>query len=87
MLQLRSSTYYQKEYWEKPPTAYERGRCSYKLLIYMAAGVPSISSPVGETNLIVNHKMNGLLANSTTEWISNLIMCTTKFLSFQMLKM
>ena len=53
-------------------TPSQQGRCGYKLLIYMAAGVPSISSPVGEANYIMNHEISGLFADSTEEWIINL---------------
>ena len=50
-------------------TPYQQGRCGYKLLIYMAASVPSLSSPVGEAKYILQHKENGFFANSTDEWI------------------
>jgi glycosyltransferase involved in cell wall biosynthesis len=51
---------------------WERGKCAMKALIYMAAGLPSISSPVGEPAHIVVDGENGFLANSPRDWINKL---------------
>jgi glycosyltransferase involved in cell wall biosynthesis len=51
---------------------WERGKCAMKALIYMAAGLPSISSPVGEPEHIVLDGKNGFLANSSQEWSEKL---------------
>ena len=45
-----------------------RGKCGYKLLQYMAAGVPAIASPVGANRDIVTHEDNGLLAESPADF-------------------
>lgn len=48
---------------------FERGKCGYKLVQYMAAGLPVIASPVGVNNQIVIPGLNGYLANSRQEWL------------------
>jgi len=52
-----------------PDTAWERGKCGFKLIQYMAAGLPVIASPVGANSAIVEHGVNGFLAHDTQEWI------------------
>jgi glycosyltransferase involved in cell wall biosynthesis len=49
-------------------TPWERGKCGYKLIQYMACGKPVIASPVGLNNDIVLHGLNGYLANTYIEW-------------------
>ncbi len=49
---------------------FERGKCGYKLVQYMAAGLPVVASPVGVNRQIVEHQINGYLAHSTEEWLN-----------------
>jgi glycosyltransferase involved in cell wall biosynthesis len=51
---------------------FSRGKCAYKLLQYMAAGLPVVASPVGMNALVVRHRQNGLLANTPDEWLNSL---------------
>jgi len=51
-----------------PDTPWERGKCAYKLLQVMAAGKPVIASPVGANRQVVQHGVNGFLAETPEEW-------------------
>jgi glycosyltransferase involved in cell wall biosynthesis len=48
--------------------AFERGKCGYKLIQYMACGLPVVASPVGVNQQIVDHDGNGYLVQSPEEW-------------------
>jgi glycosyltransferase involved in cell wall biosynthesis len=48
---------------------FERGKCGYKLIQYMASGLPVVASPVGVNQQIVEPQVNGYLANSSTDWL------------------
>lgn len=49
-------------------TPWERGKCGYKLIQYMASGIPVIASGLGVNNEIVKQGINGFVANTLTEW-------------------
>ena len=51
---------------------WERGKCGYKLIQYMAAGRPAVASAIGASSSIVSHGETGFLAKTTQEWISAL---------------
>ena len=53
-------------------TPWERGKCGYKLIQYMACGLPVVASPVGVNKQIVESGINGFLANDTREWLESL---------------
>jgi glycosyltransferase involved in cell wall biosynthesis len=48
--------------------AFERGKCGYKLIQYMACGLPVVASPVGVNRQIVEHGINGFLAETPKQW-------------------
>jgi glycosyltransferase involved in cell wall biosynthesis len=50
-----------------------RGKGGYKLLLYMATGLPVVASPVGVNQEIVQHGDNGFLASRQEEWVKYLI--------------
>lgn len=47
---------------------FERGKCGYKLIQYMACGLPVVASPVGVNRAIVEHGVNGFLAETPQQW-------------------
>jgi glycosyltransferase involved in cell wall biosynthesis len=51
---------------------WERGKCGYKLIQYMAAARPAVASPVGASTSIIVPGKTGFLASSMEEWIAAL---------------
>jgi glycosyltransferase involved in cell wall biosynthesis len=51
---------------------WEKGKCGYKLIQYMACGLPVVASPIGINTKIIQNGTNGLLAKDTSEWIKAL---------------
>ena len=47
---------------------FERGKCGYKLIQYMACGLPVVASPVGVNRQLVEHGVNGFLAETPEQW-------------------
>lgn len=47
---------------------WERGKCGYKLLQYMACAKPVVATPIGVNRDIVCHGETGFLATTTDEW-------------------
>ncbi|KEO74606.1 glycosyltransferase family 4 protein [Anditalea andensis] len=57
-----------------PDSDWEQGKCAYKLIQYMACGLPIVASPVGMNTDVVRHGINGFLAASEEDWIFYLSM-------------
>ena len=51
---------------------WEKGKCGYKLIQYMASSVPVVASPVGVNTEIVGGSQCGLLADSSVDWEASL---------------
>ena len=54
------------------PTEWSRGKCALKALLYMACGIPCIATPYGAVNDIIEHNVNGLLADTPEEWAASI---------------
>ena len=53
-------------------TPFESAKFPFKLLQYLAVGVPSVSARVGLAREVIEHGRNGLLAGSPSEWLEAL---------------
>jgi len=68
-----------------PDEPWERGKCGYKLIQYMACGKPVVASPVGVNSLIVHHNVEGMLATTEAEWSKSIrILCDDALLRQRM---
>jgi glycosyltransferase involved in cell wall biosynthesis len=57
-------------------TPFNRGKCGFKLIQYMAMGKPTLSTPL-EANVKINRNNSNLFATSNEEWVE----CINKFIS------
>ncbi len=48
---------------------WSRGKCGYKILQYMAAGVPAVGSDVGANPELIDHGGDGFLAHRDSDWV------------------
>lgn len=55
-----------------PDNERTRGKGGFKLIQYMAFGIPSVASPVGINREIITDGINGFLADTEEEWIEKL---------------
>ncbi|GAC1384007.1 MAG: hypothetical protein NVSMB45_11760 [Ginsengibacter sp.] len=57
-----------------PDDEWCRGKCGLKGLVFMSKSIPSVMSPVGVNELIIDNEKNGLLASTINDWIRALSM-------------
>jgi glycosyltransferase involved in cell wall biosynthesis len=60
-----------------PDDDWTRGKCSFKMLQYMACSVPVVVSPVGMNVEVLAHGESGLAARSADEWTEALLALAT----------
>jgi len=53
-------------------TPWEHGKCAYKLIQYMACGLPTVASPIGANRDVVIEGETGLFAASPAAWMQAL---------------
>jgi glycosyltransferase involved in cell wall biosynthesis len=53
-------------------TPWNQGKCAYKVIQYMAHGIPFVASPVGMNRTIAIDSQAGLLASARHEWLDAL---------------
>ena len=51
---------------------WSEGKCGFKLIQYMALGIPALASSVGVNKKIVEDGRNGFLCNNENEWYNAL---------------
>jgi glycosyltransferase involved in cell wall biosynthesis len=51
---------------------WEKYKCGFKLINYMAAGIPPVASKVGEHCYIIQDGINGFLCENEQQWTENL---------------
>jgi glycosyltransferase involved in cell wall biosynthesis len=57
---------------------WELGKCAYKLIQYMACGLPTVASPVGSNLKVVIEGESGFFAETTSDWISKIeLLCSS----------
>lgn len=51
---------------------WSEGKCGFKLIQYLALGIPAVASPVGVNKEIIEHGKNGFLVGTQEEWYQTL---------------
>jgi glycosyltransferase involved in cell wall biosynthesis len=52
---------------------WSEGKCGFKIIQYLSLGIPAVANSIGVNKLIVEHRVNGFLADNKEEWKIGLI--------------
>lgn len=53
-----------------PEDNWTKGKCALKVLQYMAASLPVVSSPTSANNYVIDHLKSGYLAKEPADWVA-----------------
>lgn len=53
-------------------TPWEQGKCAYKLIQYMACGLPTVASPIGANRDVVFEDETGFFADTAYAWVEKM---------------
>jgi len=53
-------------------TPWEQGKCAYKLIQYMACGLPTVASPLGANRDVVVEGETGFFADTPSDWVEKM---------------
>lgn len=59
--------------------AWSEGKCGFKLIQYLALGIPAVASPVGVNKEIIKEGENGFLASTPEDWYRYLSLLISEF--------
>ncbi len=52
---------------------WEKGKCGFKIIQYMACGLPVVATPIGANREIINNHKTGYFASTVDEWVVALV--------------
>lgn len=52
--------------------AWSEGKCGFKLIQYLAVGIPALATPIGVNSVIIEEGVNGCLCRTNQEWKARL---------------
>ncbi len=55
-----------------PDNPWTKGKCAFKLLLYMSMGIPAVCSPVGMNEEVIRDGENGFFASTSEEWLKKI---------------
>jgi glycosyltransferase involved in cell wall biosynthesis len=55
-----------------PDTPWTKGKCAFKLLLYMSMETPAVCSPIEMNSEVISDGENGFLASSSEEWFDKI---------------